>query len=217
MRKARIKERAYGTIRRLRRNLSRITALFRARARKDHLNAIRALARIVDENDSYTKGHCEKVMRYSLVICRRLKMPKHSIDSIKTASLLHDIGKIGIDAGILNKKEKLTKEDWDKIKTHPEMGSKIVSQIGFLNGISIIIRHHHERYDGGGYPDSERKGSAIPLGARILAVADAFDAMTSGRPYRQAMSQEEAIAELKRCSGSQFDPKIVDAFVSNFN
>ena len=188
-----------------------------SRIRKDYLNTIKTLAKIIDANDKYTRGHCDKVMRYSLIICKKLKIPRHNINSIKTASLLHDIGKIGIDLSLINKKGKLTNKDWEKMRMHPEIGSKIVNQAGFLSDIASIILHHHERFKGGGYPDSERHGKTIPLGARIIAVADAFDAMTSDRPYRKAMSQEEAMNELRRCSGSQFDPNVVSAFASNFN
>jgi putative nucleotidyltransferase with HDIG domain len=135
------------------------------------------------------------------------------VNAVKTASLLHDIGKIGIDLSIIRKEGKLSEQDWEKIRLHPEIGAKIVSQVGFLNEVVPIIRHHHERYDGGGYPDPERRGTRIPVGARIIAVADAFDAMTSDRPYRKAMEEAAAIQELTRCAGHQFDPEIVNAFI----
>jgi putative nucleotidyltransferase with HDIG domain len=183
------------------------------RVKRDYLDTIKTLAKIIDANDSYTRGHCEKVTKYTLVICRELKLPARYTNAVKTASLLHDIGKIGIDLSIIRKPGKLTEEDWQKVRMHPEIGAKIVSQEGFLSEIVPIIRHHHERFGGGGYPSSDLKGKQIPLGARIIAVADAFDAMTSFRPYRDAMSRNEAIAELKRCSGTQFDPEVVDAFL----
>ena len=185
------------------------------RIRRDYLNAVKTLAKIIDENDRYTRGHCEKVMKYALAICKTLKLPPRSVNAIRTASLLHDIGKIAIDLGILRKTEKLTKKDWEKIRMHPEIGAKIVSQVGFLNDIIPIIRHHHARYAGGGYPDPKRVGEKIPIGARIIAVADTFDAMTSDRPYRKALPKETALKELKRCSGTQFDPKVVNAFLNS--
>lgn len=182
--------------------------------RRDYLNAIKTLAKVIDANDSYTRGHCDKVMRYSLAICRKLKLPRRYASMVKTASLLHDIGKIGIELGILRKKEKLSEEDWRSIRMHPEIGAKIVRQVGFLNEVVPIIKHHHSQYAGGGYPDPSLKGERIPIGARVIAVADAYDAMTSDRPYRRAMTKAEAMGELRRCSGTQFDPKVVDAFLA---
>ena len=183
------------------------------RVRRDYLNTIKTLARIIDANDPYTCGHCEKVMKYSLAICRKLGLSPANMSAIKTASLLHDIGKIGIDLSIIRKTDALTDDDWRKIKMHPDIGAKIVSQVGFLNDIVPIIKHHHERFAGGGYPDANKRGNNIPIGARVISVADAFDAMTSDRPYRRAMAKEKAIEELKRCSGSQFDPEVVTAFL----
>lgn len=176
----------------------------------DHLTM---LAKIIDEEDTYTRGHCDKVMKYSLKICRRLKLSAKDREIIKTASLLHDIGKVGVDLTIISKRGKLTERDWQEIKRHPEIGANILSEAGFYEEIVAIIKYHHERFNGGGYPDPDKKAEEIPLGSRIIAVADAFDAMTSDRPYRKAMPRAVAIKELKRCSGSQFDPQIVEAFV----
>lgn len=184
------------------------------KVRKDYLNSIKTLAEIIDANDSYTRGHCDKVMKYSLEICKHLNLDQRHVNSIKTASMLHDIGKIGVDMSVIHKTGRLNDEDWAKIRRHPEIGARIVRQVGFLNDIVPIIKHHHSRFSGGGYPDAGRKGERIPIGARIIAVADAYDAMTSDRPYRKAMSHEEAIEELKKCSGTQFDPKVVKAFTS---
>jgi len=183
------------------------------RIKEDYLNMVKTLAKIIDENDRYTRGHCDKVMKYSLKICRKLELPERCVHAIRVASLLHDIGKIGIDISIVRKRGRLTDKERLQISHHSEIGARIVNQLGFLNEVVPIIRHHHERFKGGGYPEPERKGDDIPLGARILAVADAYDAMTSDRPYRQALSRDEAIAELKRCSNEQFDPKIVGAFL----
>lgn len=181
--------------------------------REEHLHVIRALAKIIDAKDPYTRGHCDKVMKYALRICKAMNLPGYYINSIKTASQLHDIGKISVDVTILRKTMPLTKDDWQKIRMHPDVGAKIVHQMGFLDDIVPIIKHHHERYDGGGYPDGSLNNIKIPLGARIIAVADAYDAMTSDRPYRKAMKKEDAVAELKRCAGGQFDPEVVEAFI----
>jgi len=183
------------------------------RIRKDYLNTIKTLARIIDANDPYTSGHCEKVKKYSMIICKEMKLHPRHVNAIKTASILHDIGKIAIDASVLRKTEKLTEEDWQKIKLHPEIGARIISQVGFMNEVVPIIKYHHSRFNGGGYPDPKKRGGSIPIGARVLAVADAFDAMTSERPYRKAMSKEEALNELKNCAGQQFDPEVVGAFL----
>lgn len=182
------------------------------KVRKDYFNSIKTLAEIIDANDSYTRGHCDKVMKYSIEICKRLNLDQRNISSIKTASMLHDIGKIGVDLSVIRKAGKLTDDDWAKIRRHPEIGARIVRQIGFLNDIVPIIKYHHSKFSGGGYPDPERRGERIPIGARVIAVADAYDAMTSDRPYRKAMTHEEAVSELKRCAGTQFDPKVVGAF-----
>ncbi len=183
------------------------------RMMEEHLNVIRALAKIIDAKDPYMCGHCDKVVKYSMRICKTMRLPGHHVSAIKTASQLHDIGKISVDITILRKTTPLTKDDWQKIRAHPEIGAKIVHQVGFLDDIVPIIRHHHERYDGGGYPDGSLSNIKIPLGSRIIAVADAYDAMTSDRPYRKAMKKEDAEAELKRCAGSQFDPEVVNAFI----
>ena len=183
------------------------------RVKKDYFNTIKTLAKIIDANDPYTRGHCDKVMRYSLGICKGLKINGRLANTVKTASLLHDIGKVGIDLSIIRKQSKLSQEDWKQVRMHPEIGAKIVSQVGFLTEVVPLIRYHHEHYKGKGYPDPSRQGEKIPLGARIIAVADAFDAMTSDRPYRKAMGREEAKKELKRCAGAQFDPKVVNAFL----
>ena len=182
------------------------------KVRKDYFNSIKTLAGIIDANDSYTRGHCDKVMKYSIEICKRLNLGQRDMNSIKTASMLHDIGKIGVDLSVIRKSGKLSDEDWAKIRRHPEIGARIVRQIGFLGDIVPIIKYHHSKFSGGGYPDPNKCGERIPLGARVIAVADAYDAMTSDRPYRKAMSHKEAVTELKKCSGSQFDPKVVEAF-----
>ena len=151
------------------------------------------------------------VTKYSLSIGRYLKLSAKDMEMIKFCGLLHDIGKIGISESILGKPSSLTKREYELIKRHPVIGEQIVRQINFLKDGLPLIRHHHERYDGKGYPDG-LSGDNIPLLARILSVADAFDAMTSDRPYRKAMSVKDAIRELIKGKGTQFDPEIVDVF-----
>jgi HD-GYP domain-containing protein (c-di-GMP phosphodiesterase class II) len=131
---------------------------------------------------------------------------------VSTAALLHDIGKIGISDKVLNKKGKLNEENWEAIKVHPRLGANIVSNIPNLASCVSIILHHHERWDGGGYPEG-LKGEEIPIEARILAIADTFEAMTATRPYRSAFSREEVIRELRKGAGTQFDPKLVEIFI----
>lgn len=181
--------------------------------KKDYLKSVFKLAKLIDANDTYMHGHCDKVMKYSMMISSRLGLSSMEIKIIKTASILHDVGKVGIDINILRKKDKLTEEDWVKIKMHPEIGATIVRESGLLDEVVPIVMHHHARYAGGGYPDPDRRDGAIPIGSRIIAVADSFDAMTSDRPYRKALSREEAMDELRKCSGSQFDPNVVSAFL----
>jgi putative nucleotidyltransferase with HDIG domain len=176
-----------------------------------YIDTITALAAAIDAKDSYTHGHSTKVMEYAVAIAEELGLPDEEKEIIKFAGLLHDIGKIGVSEMILLKKDNLTSDEREIIQTHPELGSFIIDKVELLKNISPLTYHHHERFDGTGYPTG-LKGKDIPLGARILAVADAFDAMTSTRSYREAMSQEKALEELKACAGTQFDPVIVDVF-----
>lgn len=178
-----------------------------------YLKTLTALARVIDSSDVCRRRHCYKVERYSLMICEKLKLSPKDTKIIKIASILHDIGKIGIDLGIIKKPAKLNTDEWAQIHLHPEIGTNIVKQAGFLNEIVPVIRYHHARFEGGGYPDPVIRGESIPIGARIICVADAFDAMISDRPYREAMTREAAFAELSRCSGTQFDPEIVNVFL----
>ena len=185
-----------------------------AQTRIQSLNTISVLANVIDAKDTYTRGHSEKVMRYSLLIAGALGLPEKEKEIIQYASLLHDIGKIGVDIGVLKKAGPLDKKEWEQIHAHPQIGAEIVDNTGLLGELVPVILHHHERYEGGGYPSPERKTKNIPIGARILAVADAFEAMTSDRPYRKSLSMQEAKEELKKCSGTQFDPEVVDVFIT---
>ena len=178
-----------------------------------YLETIRSLAAAIDAKDSYTHGHSRRVTDLSVGIALEMNLPKADVDTIRHASLLHDVGKIGISEKILLKPGRLTDEEFETIKSHPYIGAGILNSIEFLHSVCDIIKHHHERYDGKGYPD-RLAGDEIPLGARIICVADSFDAITSNRPYRKPMTFDEATEEVKRCAGAQFDPAVASAFVS---
>lgn len=178
-----------------------------------YLNTIQALVSAIEASDSYTKGHSERVTRYSIEIGRRLGLPSDRLQILERAAILHDIGKIGIDLSLLHKEGKLSSSDIHELQQHPAIGMKILEPIEFLLDVRTCIGQHHERYDGLGYPN-RLKSSELLLESRILSVADAFDAMTSNRPYRKALPLEIAIAELSDNSGTQFDPAIVDVFTA---
>lgn len=179
---------------------------------KLYLNTVEALAEAIDAKDHYTKKHSEHVNDYAVAIAKELKLPKEKIEIIEKAARLHDIGKIGIHDYILTKPGKLTEKEWKEIRGHSLKGVKILKPLTFLDGVINVIRQHHERYDGTGYPDKKKKDE-ICLEAKIMSVADAYDAMTTERPYAKAMNAQEAVKELKRESGKQFDPAIVSAFL----
>ena len=181
--------------------------------RKMYLETIRALVAAIDAKDTYTKGHSERVTQTSVALARELNLHEREIDNIEYAALLHDIGKIGIDERILGKNDVLTSEEFKKIKEHVIMGAKIIKPVEFLKDSYKAIYHHHERYNGDGYPDG-LKGEDIPISVRIITVADAYDAMGSDRPYRKKLKQEKIMKELTEQSGKQFDPKVVKALIS---
>ncbi|MBW2059362.1 MAG: response regulator [Deltaproteobacteria bacterium] len=178
---------------------------------ESYFATMKSLALALDAKDRYTAGHSESVQRYSVSIARQMNLGPEEVADIERAGALHDIGKIGIPDAIINKPGRLTQEEFQKIKEHPAIGEQMILPIPFLSSVRGIIRHHHERFDGSGYPDGV-KGEEIELGARIMAVADTFDAMTSDRPYRKALTTKEALAELNRCRDTQFDPQVVRAF-----
>jgi diguanylate cyclase (GGDEF)-like protein len=180
-------------------------------ARSRALSIIYALAATVDAKDHYTYGHSRKVSDYAVAMGEAMGLSQDRIDIIRAAGLLHDIGKVGIPDSILNKKGTLSDEEWGLIKDHPKLGVEILRHVIDLVNCLPVILHHHERYDGTGYP-AGLKGDNIPLEARILAVADAFDAITSPRPYREQLSSQQAFDELRRCIGTQFDPKVIEVF-----
>jgi len=175
------------------------------------LSTIYALAATVDAKDHYTYGHSRKVSQYAVSISEALGLPEDRIATIRAAALLHDIGKIAIPDSVLNKPGPLTEQEWDLVKAHPGLGGEILKHVIDLVNCLPAILHHHERYDGSGYPAGLR-GEEIPLDARILAIADAYDAITSIRAYHAHLPPQEALDELKRCSGTQFDPEIVSIF-----
>jgi diguanylate cyclase (GGDEF)-like protein/putative nucleotidyltransferase with HDIG domain len=177
------------------------------------LSIIYALAATVDAKDSYTYGHSRKVSEYAVKMAEALNMPPERINTMRAAGLLHDIGKVGVPDSILNKKSSLTGAEWNPIKQHPDLGVEILKHVIDLVNCLPAIQHHHEHFNGQGYP-AGLSGDKIPFEARILSIADSFDAMTSPRPYRSQLSLQEAMRELKRCSGTQFDPALVDVFCS---
>jgi putative nucleotidyltransferase with HDIG domain len=176
-------------------------------------NLVIAFSKVIDAKSHWTKGHSERVTNYAIAIAREMGLDEDDIEILRTAGLLHDIGKIGTYDVILDKPDNLTEEEFALVKIHPIKGIEILSPIKGLEVILPVIRSHHERIDGRGYPDALR-GDEIPLLARILCIADAYDSMTSNRPYRPAPGNHYAIAELIRCSGTQFDPYLVDVFLT---
>ena len=174
-------------------------------------SSIRAVVFVVEAKDKYTRGHTERVTKYSVMAARELALSKDEVKKVEIASLLHDIGKIGIPDTILGKPGKLTDEEFEIVKDHPVRGCEIMGHIEAMRNIIPGIRHHHERYDGLGYPD-KLKGRKIPLLGRIISVSDVFDALTTDRPYRGAISIDETLEYLQSNSGYQFDPDVVDAF-----
>lgn len=173
---------------------------------------IKSIANALDSKDTYTHGHSIRVTLYSLILAKELGLDEKTLEEIETAGLLHDIGKIAIPRSILCKPGKLSDEEFSIMRTHPENSAKLVSEISQLKDIASWVRSHHERYDGLGYPLG-LKGEEIPLPARIIALADTYDAMTSTRSYRTALSHKEAIDEIERCSGAQFDPVLAEKFI----
>lgn len=173
---------------------------------------IKSISFALDAKDPYTHGHSLRVTLYSLILANELNLDDTLLEEIETAGLLHDIGKIGIPQNILCKPGKLTDEEFEIMKSHPVQGEKMITNIKKLKIIANWLKTHHERWDGRGYP-SGLKGEEIPISARIIALADTYDAMTSTRSYRVALTHEIAIEEIKKCSGSQFDPTLAELFV----
>jgi putative nucleotidyltransferase with HDIG domain len=171
------------------------------------------LVAALDAREHETSDHSQRVVRYTLTVAKRLGIAEKELPDIGRGALLHDIGKIGVPDAILLKPASLTPAEWEEMRKHPQTGFNILQSIDFLDVPAQIVLCHQERYDGGGYPRS-LAGESIPIGARIFAIADAFDAMMSDRPYRKHGTLEAARAEIARCSGTQFDPRCADAFLS---
>jgi HD-GYP domain-containing protein (c-di-GMP phosphodiesterase class II) len=180
--------------------------------RETFLSTVEALSETIEKRDPYTGGHTRRVKEYSLAIGREMGLGRNELEELHLSAILHDIGKIGIRDAVLLKADTLSSDEFEEMTAHSGFGVEILSHIKRLDGLMPAIRSHHEKVDGTGYPD-RIGGGEIPLHARILAVADAFDAMTSDRPYRKGRSIEDALAELREFSGSQFDPAIVDTFI----
>ncbi len=171
-----------------------------------------AFTEAIAQRDQYTGAHVSRIVGYTMGIAKQLDLPDEQLEALRCAAQLHDIGKLAIPTDILRKPGPLNEREWDIVRQHPEFGGRILERVSVLKDAVPLVQHHHERYDGTGYPSRLSK-HGIPLGARIISVADAFDAMTSDRPYRPAMSFTEAVAELRANAGRQFDPRIVHAFV----
>jgi len=174
---------------------------------------VESTVEILEAKDSYTRGHSSRVAHFSMLISKKMGLTEKEIELCHFAGHLHDIGKIGISDAILTKTSGLTEDEYNEIKRHSEYGYKILNKVSSLNEMAIIVRHHHERWDGKGYPDN-LKEEEIPLISRIIAVADSFDAMTSNRSYRKPMNLSDALNELNNNKWIQFDGKIVDIFIN---
>lgn len=183
-------------------------------ANENLIESIFAFAKTIEVKDRYTGEHVEQTVKYATDIARALDLPSSEVEMIRQAAVLHDLGKIGISESLLNKKAQLTKKEFDEIKKHPKIAADILRPIHILNAIIPFILYHHERWDGKGYPN-KLKGEDIPLGARIVAIADVYQALISKRPYRKAFSKPKALAMIKEASGTQFDPRIVDIFLKS--
>ena len=181
--------------------------------KKAHLDSVKVLVEAIDAKDPYTRGHSDRVTRMSLKIAFQLGFAEDRLESLEYGALLHDIGKIGIKDEVLQKPGALNSEEYQYIQEHPLIGVKIIEGLDFFKDKIPMIRHHHEHYDGSGYPDG-LLGAAIPLEARIIAVPDAFDAMTSARPHRGMMPLQDVLMELEKCKGTQFDPKVLEIFLN---
>jgi HD-GYP domain-containing protein (c-di-GMP phosphodiesterase class II) len=183
-------------------------------SKNHYYNIVKALIKAIEAKDKYTKGHTSRVARLSKEIAIILNLPKNRIETLEMAAFLHDVGKIGIKDSVLLKPGKLSEEEYEEIKKHPEFGFEIIKDIEGMSKIAEIIKYHHERWDGKGYPEGLR-GFHTLLEARIIAIVDCYDAMTSARPYRNALPHEVALEEIKKNSGTQFDPILARLFIKN--
>lgn len=177
----------------------------------NYLSTVEALVQAIEAKDPYTSGHSGRVASLAALLAEKAKLHENKIEFVKYAGVLHDVGKIGVSEAILNKEGKLADYEWEVIRNHPVIGQNIIKNIKFLFDVGLVVRHHHERYDGTGYPDG-LKGEDIPLESRIISVADCYDAITSDRSYRKGRTPAEALVELKRVAGTQLDPHLVALF-----
>jgi HD-GYP domain-containing protein (c-di-GMP phosphodiesterase class II) len=192
--------------------IAQYTYLLRIKERRTILNSIMQIVKIIEAKDVYTAGHSMRVAGYSEKIARGMRLNEYDIEVVKNLANLHDIGKIQIDLSILNKKTMLSDKDWAEIRKHPVISYEVVKQIDFLKDKAVSILYHHERIDGKGYPFG-KKEEDIPLFARILSVADSYDAMTTDRPYKKALTNEQSLSELEKNKGGQFDAKVCDVMI----
>lgn len=192
--------------------LVRYTFSLYIQAKTQYAQTVDALMRTMEARDKYTEGHSQRVSDISGKIAKELKYNDWKIEDLKIAALLHDVGKIGIDDNILNKPGRLSEEEFNIIKSHPDLGYNILKNVKNLENIIPIVRNHHERYDGKGYPDG-KKGEELNLDVFIVQLADSIDAMATDRPYRKSMNEDQILSEIKKHSGTQFHPKIVEAYL----
>jgi putative two-component system response regulator len=188
----------------------RMVELFDSRAA--HLQTVTLLANAIEARDKYTRGHVERVRQYALELAQALKWGADSLIILEFGAILHDIGKVGVPEQILNKTGPLVADEWEIMKQHPTIGARMLEGVDHLKPALPYVLYHHERWDGGGYPH-HLKGNAIPLEGRLLAIVDAFDAMTSPRPYHTGLKQEEALAQIRTGMGVQFDPEMATVFL----
>lgn len=179
---------------------------------KAYLESIETLRYTVEAKDTYTRGHSDRVSEFAVLIGKKVGLSDNDMKILQIGGLFHDIGKIGVPDNILQKESKLTDDEYSEIKNHPSIGAHILSTATIFKDIIPIVKHHHERYDGSGYP-GRLKGEEIPYLARITAIADSFDAMTSRRTYRDSLPMDVVISEFRRCRGTQFDPELDDVFL----
>lgn len=183
---------------------------------RSYMESIQTLRYTVEAKDSYTRGHSDRVSEYSVLIGKYMGLSNDDLNTLRIGGLFHDVGKIGVPDSILLKTDKLTDDEYSEIKNHPTIGAHILSSATIFQDLIPIVKHHHEKFDGTGYP-AKLKGEDIPFFARIAAVADTFDAMTSKRSYRDPLPLDVVSAEIERCKGTQFDPKIADVFLDILN
>jgi len=189
--------------------LARYTFKLYVEMKEAHINTVAALTSAIDANDPYTHGHSYRVSRYALRVGRELGLSARDLEILEYGALLHDIGKIAIEHEILLKKERLSEQEFLTLKQHPTIGADIVENLKFLREAAVLVRYHHEQPNGGGYPEG-LKGDQIPIGARIILCCDAFDAMTSDRPYRKGLPVDSVVTQFERFKGEQFDREITN-------